>query len=554
MYNNYDVCPQLPWMVDFHATDPSKHKNQLAAAFAPKALQHLALLDCQAKPSKFKATKILATITNVAQCNTIESLCQSGLSGVRMVFEKFETWKEKRLAEEMVSKVKVVNENYSKKIGRVNPLVVMMDIPCPKIHIGTKREEFKRDALIEKMCTTILKNDPGNHKKYSIVSNRTTDEKLASSVEPEYQVKFDDRLVPYSTIKIVESVVDCIVQDAADIFLEEPTNVPDQEMNEFTVEGEQMIKFASKNNIDVVILSKVQTKRNVTNTKKLLHCNKAEHILIIPKIDNAIALDNFDEILEESDGICLDCGQLMLEIPREKVFLAQKSIVAKCQNKRGKVVIVTTEVVDHKSFSKSEICDLANSIIEAIDGLLLSDEATTVNSIKNLTKLCKEAEPAIYHKQLFNDLTDELSLVEPIYSLVMSTVNLSLKCNASAIILTTSSGRTAKLLSMFRPRCPIVAITRHRRVCRQLQLFRSVHPVLYTKQYQGDWLAEIDDRLQLGVTYGKLNRFIYGEDVVVTVSPVRPDSGFTNNVRVFFASYFDDSNRVSKGSLYSIKR
>lgn len=134
--------------------------------------------------------------------------------------------------------------------------------------------------------------------------------------------------------------------------------------------------------------------------------------------------------------------------------------------------------------SKAEIVDVSNAILDGADCLLLCRETATgsypIESIETLISICKEAEPAVYQKQLSENLSCKTkSPVETIYAIGMATVDTSLKCNAAAIIVLTTSGKSAKIISRFRPRCPILAITRLAPVARQLQLYRAVIPIYY---------------------------------------------------------------------------
>lgn len=134
--------------------------------------------------------------------------------------------------------------------------------------------------------------------------------------------------------------------------------------------------------------------------------------------------------------------------------------------------------------TKAEVLDVANVVLDGIDSLILSRETSIgdnpIQSITTLNSICKEAEAAVYQRQIFADLAERvLSPIEPIYAISISAVEASLKSNAAVIIVLTTSGRSAKILSKFRPRCPIVAVTRLAQTARQLHLYRGLDPIQY---------------------------------------------------------------------------
>ncbi|KAJ8934620.1 hypothetical protein NQ314_013254 [Rhamnusium bicolor] len=216
----------------------------------------------------------------------------------------------------------------------------------------------------------------------------------------------------------------------------------------------------------------------------------------------------------------------------------------RCGRKPG---ICSISISDLSSVSKSEVCDIANAIMDGSDALLLPQETCIKHLVKSISVICREAEPAIYQKQIFSELTRCVTTpTEALYSLAISAVESALKTNSAAIICLTSSGRTAKLLSRFRPRCPIIAVTRYARVARQLRLYKGIEPLIYLKSFEGNWDKDVEERVQLGVTYGKYVGYIRMGDAVVSVTGSRPESGMPNNIQVVYASEFDALPRKNK--------
>jgi len=155
--------------------------------------------------------------------------------------------------------------------------------------------------------------------------------------------------------------------------------------------------------------------------------------------------------------------------------------------------------------------------------------------VATMAKICQEAEAAIWHKQLFVDLSSRLTLpLEATHSTAIAAVEASNKCQAAAIIIITTTGRSAHLISKYRPRCPIIAVTRNAQVARQCHLHRAILPLIYEKPGVDDWVRDVDSRVQYGLTYGMASKFIKIGDPVIVVTGWKAGSGFTNTVRIVY--------------------
>ena len=198
---------------------------------------------------------------------------------------------------------------------------------------------------------------------------------------------------------------------------------------------------------------------------RLLEENNATHIQIIPKIENQEGVDNIDEILEVSDGLMVARGDLGVEIPAEEVPLVQKNLIKKC-NEFGKPVITATQMLDSMQRNprptRAEASDVANAIFDGTDAIMLSGETAAgnypVESVQTMHNIASRTESALDHKKILSahSKDSDHTLTDAIGQSVAHT---ALNLDVKAIITATESGYTARMISKYRPKSPIVAVT-----------------------------------------------------------------------------------------------
>lgn len=307
------------------------------------------------------------------------------------------------------------------------------------------------------------------------------------------------------------------------------------------------IQFSMKANVDFLFASAVRSAKNVKELRTVLG-EKGKHIKIIAKMDSKIALSRFSEILRAADGLLLSRADLGTQIPMEKLFITQKSILGQC-NKAGKPVIVASNILETMRFqlqpTRAECFDLANAIIDGADCIMLSSEVAIGpypnETVATCDKLCREAEKVLWFRDLFSDLVSEVrGELDAAHSLAIASVETAKRTNATLIVVLTSSGRSATLISKFRPRCPILALTRCERTARWVYIHRGILPVVYTSEPNNDYATDVDARVQFALTIAKKAEIINDGDPIVIVSAWKDGGGFTNNVRVVYAFFEAD--------------
>jgi pyruvate kinase len=159
-----------------------------------------------------------------------------------------------------------------------------------------------------------------------------------------------------------------------------------------------------------------------------------------------------------------------------------------------------------------------------------------LEAVKMMHHICREAEAAIYHTKYF----EELQRVTPrptdtAHTIAIAATSAAVSSHASAILLVTTTGRTAHLLSKCRPDCPVLCVTRDPVRARQMNLHRGIYPIYYEEERDEDWTKDVDNRINYGIHLGMERGFIRKNDFLVVITGWRQGAGFTNTLRIIMA-------------------
>lgn len=418
-------------------------------------------------------------------------------------------------------------KNVREKLGI--PVPLLLDTKGPEIRLG--KFEKGEVTLVEGNEFALINETILGTEERATVSHK----ELYNSVKIGTRILINDGLVAMEVIKIEGKDIHCKILNGGVISNNKGVNIPetDTHLPGITEQDIKDIKFGIQNDFDFIACSFVRKAANVKEVRKILKEFGGEDIKIISKIENREGVNNFDEILKVSDGIMIARGDLGVEIPTEEVPIVQKMIIEKCY-KGGKPVITATQMLDsmikNPRPTRAESNDVANAVYDGTSAVMLSGESAAgkypIESVKTMVRIAKKAEEAIdFGKKLASMQFDMLGNITNAIS--YATCTTALQLNAAAIISVTRSGQTARMISRFRPTCPVIATTDNPKALRQLFLSWGVFPVLV------DEASSIEEMFETGVRKAlDMNVVKQGDIVIITAGVPVGVSGTTNLLKV----------------------
>ena len=353
-------------------------------------------------------------------------------------------------------------------------VAILFDIAGPKIRTGTF---INGEVTLRKgnYVSIVRENIVGDETKFTI-NNKS----LIDNLKVGDTVYLNDGLLTLKVVEVSSDEVKCFIANDCKIKDRRGVNVPGLFYDVDFLEDKDriMIKKALENNTTFLALSFVQTRNNILEVKEYVRSLGYEVPKIIAKIESYSALVNIDEILDEVDGIMIARGDLALEVDVEQVPIIQKKFVKKAKMK-NKLAIVATEMmgsmIDSPRPTRAELTDVCNAVFDMADAVMLSGETTIgqypVETVRYMKTLCKtsEANPDLMKKILPYYTEDHIA------STIARLANLATEeLDAKCIIVPTTTGKTAILLSTLRPNLPIVATCLDEKIARFLALAYGV--------------------------------------------------------------------------------
>ena len=470
---------------------------------------------------KFNKTKIIATLGPSSTSKTkIKSLIQAGVNVFRVNFSH-------AIHSEIKQTVKDIRE-VSSLLNR--HISVLGDLQGPKIRLGIVEEGvvIKKGDTIS-ITTKIIEQGNG-----ALVSINYPD--FPKDVSENEIILIDDgklilKVLKTNSVDLVEAKV---IQGGA-LKSKKGVNLPNTNISlpALTDKDKKDALFAIENYFDWIALSFVRTKKDVKQLEKLISKNSDFKIPIIAKIEKPEAIENMGGILKAADGLMVARGDLGLEIPAEEVPLKQKLLVKKAKQARKPIIIATQmmeSMIDSLTPSRAEVNDVANSVMDGADAVMLSGETSVgkypVEVVKTMGKIIGGVENSPLIK-VPNTLPEIKSKRVVTKAVCFHACNIANELDAAAICTLTNSGYTAWQISSWRPNSVILVFTSNKRVLTQLSLLWGVRCIYYDNFVSTDKTVEEVNQL------AKDKGFVKKNDVVVNLAamPVK-DKGQVNTLRL----------------------
>nr|XP_020037520.1 pyruvate kinase PKM [Castor canadensis] len=512
--------------------------QQLHAAMADTFLEHMCRLDIDSPPITARNTGIICTIGPASRSvETLKEMIKSGMNVARLNFSHGTH----EYHAETIKNVRTATESFASDPILYRPVAVALDTKGPEIRTGLIKGSGTAEVELKKGATLKITLDNAYMEKCD--ENILWLDYRPCCLSLAFELHWALIALPLLPTPLHTGADFLVteVENGGSLGSKKGVNLPGAAVDLPAVSEKdiQDLKFGVEQDVDMVFASFIRKAADVHEVRKVLG-EKGKNIKIISKIENHEGVRRFDEILEASDGIMVARGDLGIEIPAEKVFLAQKMMIGRC-NRAGKPVICATQMLESMIKkprpTRAEGSDVANAVLDGADCIMLSGETAKgdypLEAVRMQHLIAREAEAAIYHLQLFEELRRLAPITsDPTEAAAVGAVEASFKCCSGAIIVLTKSGRSAHQVARYRPRAPIIAVTRNPQTARQAHLYRGIFPVLCKDPVQEAWAEDVDLRVNLAMNVGKARGFFKSGDVVIVLTGWRPGSGFTNTMRV----------------------
>ena len=408
------------------------------------------------------------------------------------------------------------------------PVATILDTKGPEIRIRTFADGPIN--LAQGQSFTLTTDDvPGDEHQVSV-----TYENLHNEVGPGCRILVDDGLIELRVQKVEGHAIHCEVENGGPLSSNKSINIPDVHilLPSLTDKDREDLKFAVENEFDFIAASFVRKASDVEDIRAELHKHGGDNIRIIAKIENREGVENLDAIIAASDGIMVARGDLGVEIPAARVPILQKQIIRKGL-RLGKPVITATQMLDsmirNPRPTRAEVSDVANAVFDGTSCVMLSGETANgnypVEALSAMVGIVEEAEQSIHYWRRFEKMMGVSA--SNIDDAITHTCCLTAKdLDAKAILVATSSGRTARMICRFRPSCPVAALTMHEKVRRQLAISWGIIPFLTGEVTSTDRIFSMS--VEVALKEGLVQN---GDTVVITAGVPLGRSGSTNLIK-----------------------
>jgi pyruvate kinase len=467
-----------------------------------------------------RKTKLIATIGPACDgLDTIKAMIHAGMNVARLNFSH-DTHVEHRKRLETVREA-------ARELGA--NVAVMLDTKGVKIRTG--RLAGGGALLVTGDPFTLYTDGRVGDARGTSVSYA----ELPDEVVPGSKILIDDGVIELQVETVSPGEIRCRITRGGNLADRKGVNLPGTflGMPAMTPENRADLVFAVENGVDYIAASFVRGRDDVREIRQVLTENGAT-IPIIAKIEAAVAVQNLEEIIAEADGTMVARGDLGVEIPVQEVPLTQKKII-RATVMNGKPVITATQMLDSMRSSplptRAEVSDVANAILDGTSAVMLSNETAAgkypVEAVRTMASLAFEAEKGLREYGHLQQVTAARTH-EVTEAVCQAAITMANHLQAAAIIALTESGRTARWISKYRPRCPILGVSHARTVVRAFAMNWGVTGVLV----EGDASPGDDDEIQFALGRARELGIAAPGDVCVVTAGRSRETGSTNLIRV----------------------
>ena len=450
-----------------------------------------------------KKTKIICTLGPASRDEIVlEKMVKYGMNVARLNFSHGTHEYHK----ESIELVKKVREKLH------IPLAIMLDTKGPEIRLG----DFEKESIYLKKgdrFTLTTKPIMGNNEIVEI-----TYKDLPSQITVGNKILIDDGKVTLEVVATNETDINCKVINGGTLSNHKGVNIPNVHLNfeYLSTKDKEDLKFGVDNDVDFIAASFVRSKEDVIQLRNYLDYIGGKSIKIISKIENTEGVDNFNEILSYSDGIMVARGDMGVEVKYEKLPGLQKKFIRKCYQS-GKIVITATQMLESMIHSmtptRAEITDVANAVFDGTSAIMLSGETAIGDHpekvVKTMAQIATQAENDAIELGMYRYMSHDNDIEDTTNAICDAACTSARDLNAKVIIAVTKTGKTARMVSKYRPDVPIIAPTPSDKTYHQLALSWGVYPVKAIFQVNTNKLFEH------AIVCAKMNGFVSKNDRVI---------------------------------------
>ncbi|KAJ2702929.1 Pyruvate kinase [Coemansia sp. IMI 203386] len=507
-------------------------------------LEWLESLDISKDPEHVRKSSIICTLGPKTQSvEMITELRKTGMNIARMNFSH---------GSHEFHGTTIANVRRSEEVFKGRPVAIALDTKGPEIRTGNTKDG--NDIPFKIGHEMIFSMDPKDAKEGCLERMYIDYSNLPKVVAPGRTIYMDDGIMAFEVLEVMDDAVKVVARTDGSLSSHKGVNLPGSNVDlpALSDKDKADLTFGVEQGVDIIFASFIRTAQDVKDIRNHLG-DKGKHIKIVVKIESTQGVENFDEILAETDGVMIARGDLGIEIPAAQVFIVQKMIIAKC-NIAGKPVICATQMLESMTYNprptRAEVSDVSNAILDGADCVMLSGETAKGNyplhAVRMMGDIALLAESAIAYPPLFNELRATVKLpVDTTEATCSSAVNAALEQNAKAIICITTTGTSARMLSKYRPSIPILVVTRDYHTARHVHLSRGCYPFHYQKpkpvaaaseaEARDQWQNDVDERIQFAIANALDAGLLEKDDVVISIQGWRGGVGNTNTMRILRA-------------------